>query len=163
MQTRALSLLLTASALTLAGCVTTPSNNGYGYGSDRGGGSYGNASGSRYCADCGIVTRIDTVSSNRSAPTGTGAVLGGIVGAVAGRQISKETGGSKGNKNVAAVAGAAGGALAGNAIQNRVTGDSYEVTVRMDDGRSVVINQRDLAGVRENTYVRVVNGKVVIR
>jgi outer membrane lipoprotein SlyB len=33
----------------------------------------------------------------------------------------------------------------------------------MDDGRTVVVNQRDLAGIRENTYVRVVNGKVVLR
>ena len=61
------------------------------------------------------------------------------------------------------MAGAVGGAVAGNAIQNRVTGDSYDVHVRMDDGRTVVINQRDLAGIRENTYVRVVNGKVVLR
>ena len=44
-----------------------------------------------------------------------------------------------------------------------MTGDSYDVHVRMDDGRTVVINQRDLAGIRENTYVRVVNGKVVLR
>ena len=91
------------------------------------------------------------------------ALIGGIVGAVAGRQISKETGGSKGNKNVSAVAGAAAGALAGNAIQNNVTSDSFDVQVRMDDGRVIVVNQRDLAGVRENAYVRVVNGKVVLR
>ncbi|KOB50749.1 glycine zipper 2TM domain-containing protein, partial [Xanthomonas arboricola] len=115
------------------------------------------------CVDCGIVTRIDEVGPTRSAPTGTGAVLGGIVGAVAGRQISKETGGSKGNKNVSAVAGAAAGALAGNAIQNNVTSDSFDVQVRMDDGRVIVVNQRDLVGVRENAYVRVVNGKVVLR
>jgi len=61
------------------------------------------------------------------------------------------------------VAGAAAGAMAGNAIQGRVTGDTYNIHVRMDDGRTVVINQRDLGGIRENTYVRVVNGKVVIR
>ncbi|SEK99490.1 outer membrane lipoprotein SlyB [Pseudoxanthomonas sp. GM95] len=159
MHVRALALL-TAGALTLGGCATSSPN--YGYGGSRGGG-YSSAPQSRYCADCGIVTRIDAVASNRAAPTGTGAVLGGIVGAVAGRQISKDTGGSKGNKNVAAVGGAVAGAVAGNAIQNRVTGDTYDVTVRMDDGRSVIINQRDLAGVRENTYVRVVNGRVVIR
>ncbi|MET0655311.1 MAG: peptidoglycan-associated outer membrane lipoprotein precursor, partial [Pseudoxanthomonas sp.] len=71
--------------------------------------------------------------------------------------------GSKGNQNIAAVAGAVGGAAAGNAIQKRATGDTYDVHVRFDDGRTVVINQRDLAGIRENTYVRVVNGKVVLR
>jgi outer membrane lipoprotein SlyB len=160
MQLRILTMMA-AGALTLAGCATTSPNNGYGYGGSAGG--YSSASSPRSCADCGIVTRIESVSSNRGAPAGTGAVLGGIVGAVAGHQISEETGGSKGNKNVAAVGGAAAGALAGNAIQNRVTSDTYNITVRMDDGRTVVINQRDLGGVRENTYVRVVNGRVVIR
>lgn len=135
------------------------------YGSYRGDRGYdqGGYSQQTRCVDCGIVTRIDEVGPTRSAPTGTGAVLGGIVGAVAGRQISKETGGSKGNKNVSAVAGAAAGALAGNAIQNNVTSESYDVQVRMDDGRVIMVNQRDLAGVRENAYVRVVNGKVVLR
>ena len=111
----------------------------------------------------GIVDRIDVVPSGRSAPSATGAVLGGIVGAVAGRQISDRTGGSEGNKNVATVAGAVAGAAAGNAIQNRTTGDTYNITVRMDDGRRVTINQHDLGGVRENTYVRIQNGRVVIR
>ena len=103
---------------------------------------YGNQ-GSSYpsqtrCADCGIVTRIDVLASTRSAPAATGTVLGGIVGAVA-------------------------GAAAGKAIQDRVTGDTYNIHVRMDDGRTLVINQHDLRGIRENTYVRVVNGKVVLR
>ncbi|ADV27593.1 putative outer membrane antigen lipoprotein [Pseudoxanthomonas suwonensis 11-1] len=145
--------------LALAGCASTSPN--YGYGS-----SY--PSGPSYpvqqsCMDCGIVTRIDAIASGRSAPSATGAILGGIVGAVAGHEISDKTGGSKGNQNISAAAGAAAGAVAGNSIQNRVTGDTYNIHVRMDDGRTVVVNQRDLGGIRENTYVRVVNGKVVIR
>ncbi len=158
MNTRLIAIGLTAS-VALAGCATTQP----GYGNYGGGGGYNQGYSQSRCADCGIVTRIDVVQSNRNAPTGTGAVLGGVVGAVAGRQISKETGGSKGNKNVSAVAGAAAGAVAGNAIQNRVTSDSYDVQVKMDDGRVIVVNQRDLGGIRENTYVRVVNGKVVLR
>ena len=142
--------------LALAGCATSPSSN-YGYGTSP---AYPSQN---YCADCGIVTRIDPIASGRSAPSATGAILGGIVGAVAGHEISDKTGGSKGNKNIATVAGAAAGAAGGNAIQNRVTGDSYDVHVRMDDGRTLVINQHDLRGIRENTYVRVVNGKVVLR
>lgn len=159
MKIRLLVIGLAATA-TLVGCATSQPQ----YGSYRGDRGYdqGQSQQAR-CVDCGIVTRIDEVGPTRSAPTGTGAVLGGIVGAVAGRQISKETGGSKGNKNVSAVAGAAAGALAGNAIQNNVTSDSFDVQVRMDDGRVIVVNQRDLAGVRENAYVRVVNGKVVLR
>jgi len=146
--------------LALAGCATTSPNTGYGQ-SYPSGNSYPPAQQS--CMDCGIVTRIDAIASGRSAPSATGAVLGGIVGAVAGHEISDKTGGSKGNQNIAAAAGAAAGAVAGNSVQKRVTGDTYNVHVRMDDGRTVVVNQRDLGGVRENTYVRVVNGRVVIR
>lgn len=152
------------AVLALAGCATSPgygggygNNGGYGQPSQ---GGYGNTS---RCADCGIVTRIDQVASGRTAPTATGAILGGIVGAVAGHEISDHTGGSKGNQNVAAVAGAAAGALAGNQIQKNVTSDTYDIHVKMDDGRVIVVNQRDLAGIRENTYVRVVNGRVVLR
>ena len=103
------------------------------------------------------------VPSGRSAPSNTGAILGGIVGAVAGHEISDKTGGSKGNQNIAAVAGAVAGAAAGNAVQNRATGDTYNLHVRLDDGRTLVINQHNLDGIRENTYVRVANGKVVLR
>ena len=157
MNMRLIAIGLTAT-LALAGCASTSPGYSSGYG-----GGYNTAPANRYCADCGIVERIDVVPSGRSAPSATGAVLGGIVGAVAGRQISDRTGGSEGNKNVATVAGAVAGAAAGNAIQNRTTGDTYNITVRMDDGRRVVINQRSLDGVRENAYVRVVNGRVVLR
>lgn len=146
------------TAVALAGCATTSPSSSYGSP-----GYSSSSPASSRCYDCGIVTRIDTVASGRTAPSKTGAVLGGIVGAIAGHEISDKTGGSKGNQNIATVAGAVGGAVAGNAIQNRATGESYDVHVRMDDGRTVVINQRDLAGIRENTYVRVVNGKVVLR
>lgn len=147
--------------LALAGCSTTSPNYGYG---NQGYGTQAPAYPTQTrCADCGLVTRIDVVASNRSAPSATGAILGGIVGAVAGHEISDKTGGSKGNQNVSAVAGAAAGAMAGNAIQKRATSDTYDIHVRMDDGRTVVINQHDLGGIRQNTYVRVVNGKVVLR
>ena len=155
--------LIAASAiatLALAGCATSP---GYGGGGGYNSGYGGNSGNSGYCADCGIVTRINTVSSGRTAPSATGAVLGGIVGAVAGHEISDHTGGSKGNRNVAAAAGAVGGAIAGNQIQKNVTSDTYDIAVRMDDGRTIVVNQRDLGGIRENTYVRVVNGRVILR
>ena len=153
------------ASLALAGCATSP---GYGGGGYNNGGYNNNGYGNQgyqnnRCVDCGIVSRIDTVGSGRSAPSATGAVLGGIVGAIAGHEISDHTGGSKGNQNIAAVAGAAAGALAGNKIQQNVTGDSYDIQVRMDDGRTIVVNQKDLGGIRENTYVRVVNGRVILR
>ena len=112
------------ATLALAGCATSP---GYGGGGGYNNSGYGNTGGynnSRTCADCGIVTRINTVQSGRTAPSATGAILGGIVGAVAGHEISDHTGGSRGNKNIAAAAGAVGGALAGNQIQKNVTSDT---------------------------------------
>ena len=150
------------ASLALAGCATSPGySNGGGYNNSNSYGSQGYQN--TRCNDCGIVTRINTVASGRAAPAATGAILGGIVGAVAGHEISDHTGGSRGNKNIASVAGAAAGALAGNKIQQNVTGESYDIQVRMDDGRVIVVNQKDLAGIRENTYVRVVNGRVVLR
>ncbi|HEY0335566.1 MAG TPA: glycine zipper 2TM domain-containing protein [Stenotrophomonas sp.] len=148
------------TAAALAGCATTqPGYSSYPSGNY----SSPSYSSTARCADCGIVTRINGVQSTSTAPSATGAVLGGIVGAVAGRTISHETGGSKGNQNVATVLGAGAGAVAGNAIQKNTSGGSYDIQVKMDDGRVIVVNQRDLGGIRENTYVRVVNGKVVLR
>ena len=153
------------ATVALAGCATSPGYGGGGYNNGGYNNCYGTSGGydQSRCADCGIVTRINTVASGRTAPAATGAILGGIVGAVAGHEISDHTGGSRGNKNVAAAAGAVGGALAGNQIQKNVTSDTFDITVRMDDGRTMVVNQRDLGGIRENTYVRVVNGRVVLR
>lgn len=144
-----------AATLALAGCATSP-----GYSSAPApsyGGSYSNTPAN--CYDCGTVTRIEQVTTGSNAPSATGAILGGVVGAVAGHEISRHTGGSKGNQNVAAAAGAVGGALAGNAIQKNTTGESYNVYVRMNDGRTTVVTQKDLDGVREGGYVRVYNGR----
>ena len=151
-----LALPLFASAALLGACTPQPSPN-----------SYSRAETMRpQTVELGSLQSIRPVNirpGETRLGMATGAVLGGIVGAVAGRQISDRTGGSEGNKNVATVAGAVAGAAAGNASQNRTTGDTYNITVRMDDGRRVTINQHDLGGVRENTYVRIQNGRVVIR
>ena len=65
------------ASLALAGCASSPgySNTG-GYNTGYGNSGY---STSARCADCGIVTRINTVQSGRTAPAATGAVLGGII------------------------------------------------------------------------------------
>ena len=155
MNLRLLSLAAVAS-LALAGCATS------GYGSP-GYGSAPPASGSGVnCYDCGTVTRIEMIGGN-SAPSATGAVLGGLVGAVAGRQIADSQTDSEGRKNTATVAGAVAGAVAGNAIQKNVGGSRYNVHVRMNDGRTTVVTQNDLDGIREGSYVRVYNGRAWVR
>lgn len=149
-----------ASTLALSGCATYGGAGAgagtSGYGASAGG--YGSAAAT--CYDCGTVVRIDQVSGS-SAPRATGAIIGGLVGAAAGRELADDK--SEGRRNTATVAGAAAGALAGNAIQKNVSGASYNVHVRMDNGRVTVVTQNDLGGIREGSYVRVANGRAWLR
>ena len=141
---------------TLAGCASTG-----GYNSGYGNTGYNSGSSQSLCADCGTITRVMVLDSGRSAPSATGAVLGGLVGAVAGHEISDHTGGSRGNKNISAAAGAVAGAVAGNKVQQNTTGVSYDITVRMDDGRIVVVNQKNADGLTQNSRVRVSGNRVI--
>jgi outer membrane lipoprotein SlyB len=148
-------LLIVAALATagLAACSTAPRNSGYGY-NDRG---YGYSEPQR-CYDCGRVERIEQVYGVRE-NSRTGAVLGGLVGAVAAREIPKH--GSDGKRNTATVAGAVAGAVAGNAIENKVNEETFDIHVRMDDGRRIVINTNRLpAGVREGAPVRVDGNRI---
>ena len=106
------------------------------------------------CGNCGVVTRIDADYYSRDDGT-EGAVVGALVGAALGNQI-----GSGDGRKAATVAGAVAGGVAGKRIDERNgSGDRYELVVRMDNGRTVVLEQRDLNGIREGSHV-VVNGGV---
>lgn len=143
--------LLAVLSVTLAACASQPSSN------------YGRSypSSAPYnepirCNDCGRVERIETAYGTRD-NTGTGAVLGGIVGGVLGNQVGKGDG-----RKAATVAGAVGGAVAGNAIEKNRSGQIYNITVRMDDGRRLVIGQNTISDdLRNGSPVRVINGRVV--
>lgn len=147
---RLLGAAMLTTLLAAAGCAST--NPGY-YGN--------NGPSSAACYDCGTVTRIETGVGSR-APNATGAVVGGLVGAAAAREIAKNRTDSEGRTNTATVAGAVGGALIGNAIQNRV-GTGYNIYVRMQDGRETVAMQDDLGNIRVGSYVRVSNGRAYAR
>lgn len=143
-----------AASLALAGCATPGYNSGYSSG------GYAPAPASANCMDCGTVTRIEQVAGS-NAPQATGAVIGGLVGAAAGRELADDE--STGRRNTATAAGAVAGALAGNAIQNRVENATYNVHVRMSDGRTTVVTQNDLDGLRVGSQVRVYNGRAWAR
>ncbi|MDO5610260.1 MAG: glycine zipper 2TM domain-containing protein [Pseudomonadota bacterium] len=149
--------VLAASALALSACATSPGyNSGYG-------GNAPPSTGSQ-CYDCGTVSRIEMIQGSSNVPAATGAVVGGIVGAVAGREIAKHNTDSSGRRNTATVAGAAAGAVVGNAIQNHSGhGGSYNVYVRMDNGRETVVTQNDISGIRQGSYVRIYNGRAWTR
>jgi len=149
-----MTCVATIATLALAGCASTSPGYGPGYGTT------GNAPASGRCFDCGTVVAIETSAAGGGTNV-AGPVLGGIVGAVAAKELARRNTDSSGRRNVAIAAGAAGGAVAGNAIQNRVEANrsGYTVHVRMDDGRTTAVHQADLGGIREGSYVRVQNGR----
>ncbi len=151
MRLRFLSALL--PALVLAACATPG-----GYYSGHGGGYAPPQDGYARCANCGVVEKIDRVYGERNS-SGGGAVLGGIIGAIVGNQI-----GSGSGRAAATVAGAiAGGAVGNSAERNANSAPWYELYLRMDDGRRIVVSQRDLHGVREGAYILIRNGQAYLR
>ncbi len=113
------------------------------------------------CYDCGVIERIDKVYGARS-NSGTGAVLGGIVGAVIGRELAGDHTSSR-NKNAGTAAGAVAGAVAGHAMENKANEETWDISIRMDDGRRIIIN-RNLLGnhVRVGAYVRVEGNRILV-
>ena len=152
-----------ASALALAGCATSGYGSDYGSGSSYGSGYSTPSSGygsTADCYDCGVITSIQPIDTQSRAPNATGAVLGGLVGAAAGRELADDE--SEGRQNTATVAGAVAGAVAGNAIQN-ANQRKYSVQVRMDDGRTTTVTMDNVRGLQVGSAVRVANGQVIAR
>lgn len=89
------------------------------------------------CADCGVVESVQAVSQAGEA-NGLGAVAGGVVGGLLGRNIGKGRG-----RDLATIAAIAGGAYAGHQIEkSQRTTTVYDVSVRMADGSSRLVNDR---------------------
>jgi uncharacterized protein YcfJ len=88
---------------------------------------------------------------------GKGAVIGGVAGGVLGHQV----GGGRG-KDVATVAGAAGGAYAGHQIEkNQKSTTSYQVNVNMDDGSNRAFVFGSPTSYKVGDKVKIVNKKLV--
>jgi len=105
--------------------------------------------------DCGTVVDVQTVKSEGQS-SGGGAVLGGIVGGVIGHQV----GSGRGN-TVATVAGAAGGAYAGNQIEkNKNSTTTYVVRLKMDNGASRTFNFSQPTSFQIGDKVKVVDKKL---
>jgi outer membrane lipoprotein SlyB len=149
MRTQDISTLLLATALaaSLGACA---SNRG-GYVTDTR--TYSTPTYSTSCYDCGVVESVRPVATTGTS-SGTGAVLGGVVGGVVGSQVGEGDG-----KKAATVAGVVGGALAGNAIEKNMEKTSYELVVRMDDGRRLTVVQGDIDDdLRVGSRVRLHDG-----
>jgi outer membrane lipoprotein SlyB len=87
-----------------------------------------------HCAACGTVVDVKEVTV-KGEGSGVGAVAGGVAGGVLAHEVFDGK-----NQGLATIAGAAGGAFAGNAIEKNVkTKKHYDVAIRMDDGSTKTI------------------------
>jgi outer membrane lipoprotein SlyB len=109
----------------------------------------------------GRVSNVEVVRLQQpSAGPGMGAVIGGIAGAVLGNQI-----GTGGGRAAGTVIGAVGGAVAGNAIErsrtaNPSAGESYRVSVQLDNGTMRSYDMTTYGDLRIGDRVRIENGQV---
>ena len=107
------------------------------------------------CPDCAQVV---AVSQTEKAGEGSavGMITGGVVGAVLGHQL----GGGFG-KDLATVAGAAGGAYAGKEIEKRAkTHQVWTVTVKMPNGHTSNFEYASHPGYQVGEMVRVENNRL---
>ena len=109
----------------------------------------------------GRVNNVEVIRTQQpAAGIGLGAVIGGVAGAVVGSQI----GGGNG-RTAASVIGAVGGAVAGNAIEksrsaNTAAGESYRVSVQLDNGAMRSYDMSSYGELRIGDRVRIENGQI---
>jgi outer membrane lipoprotein SlyB len=108
---------------------------------------------SRWCANCGNIESIRTITT-RAQGSGLGAAGGAILGGLLGNQV----GGGHG-RQLATVAGAVGGAVVGNQVEgNMKANHSYEIRVRLDDGKLRTFHQHSVPQWHTGDRVRIVKG-----
>ena len=107
------------------------------------------------CKECGTVTEVKTIEK-KGEGSGLGMVLGGVAGGVLGHQV-----GSGRGKDVATVAGAAGGAYVGNEVEkSKKSTTSHVVYVKMEDGSNRSFSFSGATNYRAGDKVKVVDKKL---
>lgn len=108
------------------------------------------------CTDCGRVTAVSV--AEKPGDSNVGMIAGGVAGAVLGRQV----GGGFG-KDLATIAGAAGGAYAGKKIQENMNNSKvWTVGVQYPDGRTGSFTFEQDPGFTVGTQVKN-SGNTVVR
>ena len=106
--------------------------------------------------DCGTVTAIEIYRAPDSQPINAGTLIGGIAGGVIGHQI----GSGRGN-TAATIVGALGGAAVGNQIEkNNVQRTRYRISVKLDSGSSLIVEETKDVNLRVGDRVRVEDNRV---
>jgi outer membrane lipoprotein SlyB len=108
------------------------------------------------CANCGVVTSISAVETEGQG-SGLGVIAGGLVGGLLGNQVGDGTG-----RDLTTIAGAVGGAFAGNKIEKNVKKTTgYDIVVRMDSGAQHTFHQATVPSLAIGQRVKIENGTVV--
>lgn len=143
MKKLSLAAMLMAS-LTLVGCANTDIYSGSVYRSDQ-------AKEAR-AINYGTIVSIREVKIQADNSGVIGTVGGGVLGGIAGSTI----GGGRGQA-IASTVGAIAGAMAGSAIEEKVSQvTSLEMVIRKDDGQEIVVIQKKEEGFNVGRRVRIV-------
>ena len=110
------------------------------------------------CRECGVVESVHTVTQEGQG-SGVGAVAGGVLGGALGHGVGQGSG-----RDLATIAGVVGGALLGNKVEKtQRTKNSYETTVRFEDGTSRVFTSENSPPWRSGEKVLEVGGVLQYR
>jgi len=102
----------------------------------------------------GVVEGLELYREGNGAPTGLGAIIGGIAGGIIGHQFGAGSG-----NTAATIGGAVVGGLAGNEIQKSTGHDRYRIRVRLDSGGTIDLADAGEGQLRVGDRVRIVNGR----
>jgi len=107
----------------------------------------------------GRIRNIEVMQSEQArAPSGAGAIIGGVLGAVVGNQI-----GAGGGRALATGIGAVGGAVAGNQIEGNQRGpivQTYRISVQIDNGSMRAFDVPSPGDLRIGDRVRIQDGQI---
>ena len=110
----------------------------------------------QHTVDYGTVTDLEIYRASNDQPINTGTVVGGIAGGVIGHQI----GSGRGN-TAATIIGTIGGAAIGNQIEkNSVQRPRYRITIKLDSGSSLIIEETRDMNLRVGDRVRLEDDRI---
>ncbi len=110
------------------------------------------------CRNCGTVEAVQAIQ-HKAQPSGVGAVAGALLGGVVGNRF----GGGNG-RALSTVAGAVGGGYAGNEIEkNTHHTTTYQVRVKMEDGKVRSFSYNTQPSWAVGDQVKVVDGALTAR
>ena len=145
---RTLSVFVLALAVTLGGCISSRSGEAYSRDQAR----------QIQEVQTGVVEHVREIVIEGT-QSGIGGVAGGAVGGIGGSEIGHGKGSRAG-----AVVGAVLGGVVGGAIEEVATRKKgYEITVRLDTGRTIAIAQEADEEFKVGERVRLVTGGGVSR